>query len=99
MQKSKGATIGIIILMFLYGCFAYSNWVKQNNFIYLYIINPIFWTGLALFLRFNLGQSYEKKKNKKQIIEYCLIGVLVYIITYMISGLFISISSALFVSS
>lgn len=90
MQKSKGATIGIIILMFLYGCFAYSNWVKQNNFIYLYIINPIFWASLALFLRFNLGQSYEKKKNKKQIIEYCMIGVLVYIITYMISGLFIT---------
>ena len=90
MQKSKVATIGIIIMMFLYACFSYSNWVRQNNFVYLYIINPIFWTGLALFLRFSLGKSIEKKKNKKQIIEYCLIGVLVYIITYMVSGLFIT---------
>lgn len=90
MQKSKVATIVIIVMMFLYGCFTYSDWVKQNNFIYLYIINPIFWIGLALFLRFNLGKSFEKKRNKKQIIEYCLIGVLVYIITYMISGLFIT---------
>jgi len=90
MQKSKVATIGIIILMFLYGCFTYSNWVKQNNFIYLYILNPIFWISLAILLRANLGKSFEKKKNIKQIIEYCLIGVLVYIITYMVSGLFIT---------
>ena len=90
MQKSKVATIGIIILMFLYACFTYSNWVKQNNFIYLYILNPIFWISLAILLRANLGKSFEKKKNLKQIIEYCLIGVLVYIITYMVSGLFIT---------
>lgn len=90
MQKSKTMTIGIIILMFLYALFSYSNWVKQNNFIYLYIINPIFWLTLASFLRFSIGKTYEKKKNKKEMIEYCCIGVLVYIITYMISGLFIT---------
>lgn len=90
MQKSKVATIGIILLMFIYMLFSYSNWVKQNNFVYLYIINPIFWLTLATFLRFTIGKTYEKKKNKKEMIEYCCIGVLVYIITYMISGLFIT---------
>ena len=90
MQKSKIATIGIIVLMFIYMLFSYSGWVKQNSFIYLYIVNPIFWLVLAFFLRLAIGQTYEKKKNKKEMIEYCCIGVLVYIITYMISGLFIT---------
>lgn len=90
MQKSKIATIGIILLIFIYMIFSYSNWVKQNNFVYLYIINPIFWVTLATFLRLTIGKTYEKKKNKKEMIEYCCIGVLVYIITYMISGLFIT---------
>lgn len=90
MQKSKIATIGIILLIFFYMLFGYSNLVKQNNFVYLYIINPIFWLLLAVFLRCTIGKTYEKKKNKKEMIEYCCIGVLVYIITYMISGLFIT---------
>lgn len=90
MQKSKIATIGIIILMMLYGFFTYSNWVSQNNFVYLYIINPIFWIGLAFFLQFSIGRTYENRKNRREIIEYCAIGVLIYIITYMVSGLFIT---------
>ena len=90
MQKSKTATIGIIIMMVLYGFFTYSNWTEQNNFIYLYIINPIFWIGLAMFLKFSTGRTFENRKNKREIIEYCAIGVLIYIITYMISGLFIT---------
>ncbi|NLC87631.1 MAG: signal peptidase I [Clostridiaceae bacterium] len=90
MQKSKKATIGIIILMFLYGLFTYSNWVKQNNFIYLYVINPVFWLSLACILKYGFGKTYDKSKNKKEIIQYCSIGVLIYIITYMVSGLFIT---------
>lgn len=90
MQKSKIATIGIIILMMLYAFFTYSNWVSQNNFVYLYIINPIFWIGLAFFLQFSIGRTYENRKNRREIIEYCAIGVLIYIITYMVSGLFIT---------
>lgn len=90
MQKSKIATIGIIVLMFIYMLFSYSEWVRQNSFIYLYIVNPIFWLVLASFLRLAIGKTYEKKRNKKEMIEYCCIGVLVYIITYMISGLFIT---------
>lgn len=90
MQKSKIATIGIIILMMIYGFFTYSNWVSQNNFVYLYIINPIFWIGLAFFLQFSIGRTYENRKNRREIIEYCAIGVLIYIITYMVSGLFIT---------
>jgi len=90
MQKSKVATIGIIIMMVLYGLFTCSKWTEQNNFIYLYIINPIFWIGLAVFLKFSTGRTFENRKNKREIVEYCVIGVLVYIITYMISGLFIT---------
>lgn len=90
MQKSKVATIIIILLMFLYALFSYSDFTRQNNFIYLYIINPIFWIGLALFLKINIGKTYESRKNKKELIEYCAIGVLTYIIIYMLSGLFVT---------
>ena len=67
MQKSKKATIGIIILMFLYGLFTYSNWVKQNNFIYLYVINPVFWLSLACILKYGFGKTYDKSKNKRKL--------------------------------
>lgn len=90
MQKSKVATIIIILLMLLYSLFSYSDFTRQSNFIYLYIINPIFWIGLALFLRFTIGKTYESRKNRKELIEYCAIGVLSYILIYMISGLFVT---------
>lgn len=90
MQKSRTATIVVIIVMMLFGFFNYSNWVKENNFVYLYVVNPIFWIGIAIFLKYAIGKNYEKRDYRKQIIQYCAIGVLVYIITYMISGLFIT---------
>ena len=59
----------------------------------MYIINPIIWIGIAIFLRNALGKSYETKKLKKEIISYSFIAVLAYIITYLISGLFITFGS------
>lgn len=65
MQKSKNATITIIIFIFLYGLLANFNLVININSIYLYFINPIFWITIALFLRCVLGRTYEKKKIKR----------------------------------
>lgn len=90
MQKSKKATIGIIIFIFLYGLLADFKLINNINKLYLYIINPIFWIVIAIFLRFALGRIYEKQKIKKEIIQYSLIAVLTYVIVYLISGLFIS---------
>lgn len=90
MQKSRNATIGLIILILFYALIANFKLVFNINQIYLYIINPLFWIGIAFFLRLILGKSYEKKKIKKEIIQYVLIAVLIYIITYIVSGLFIT---------
>lgn len=90
MQKSKGATITLIIVILFYGLLATFVLSKEINIIYLYIINPIFWIVLALFLRYVLGKNIENKKLGKQIIQYIIIAILVYIITYMVSGLFVT---------
>ena len=93
MQKNKKATIIIISIILVYGLLAEFLLSVKINTIYLYIINPIIWIGIAIFLRNALGKSYETKKLKKEIISYSFIAVLAYIITYLISGLFITFGS------
>lgn len=90
MQKSKNITIAIIILILIYGLLANLKLVFNINVIYLYIINPLFWITLAVFLKIAIGKSYQKSRIKKEVIQYILIAVIVYILTYMISGLFIT---------
>ena len=46
--------------------------------------------SLAVFLKIAIGKSYQKSRIKKEVIQYILIAVIVYILTYMISGLFIT---------
>ena len=90
MQKSKNITIAIIILILIYGLLANLKLVFNINAIYLYIINPLFWIALAVFLKIAIGKSYQKSRIKKEVIQYILIAVIIYILTYMISGLFIT---------
>jgi len=90
MQKSKNATIAIILLILGYGLFATFKLVTKYNIAYLYIINPILWLALAIGLRFILGRNTENKKLRKPIIQYTITASLVYIITYMLSGLFVT---------
>lgn len=90
MQKNKKATIIVILLILVYGLIAEIKLIPNINNIYLYIINPIIWIILVVFLKKVLGKSYEVKKLKDDIISYSLIAVLAYIITYLISGLFIT---------
>ena len=90
MQKSKNMTIVIIILILLFGLLGNIKLVRDINIIYLYIINPIFWIGLSILLHYLLGKNIENKKLKKPIIEYTIIATLVYIIVYMVSGLFVT---------
>ncbi len=90
MQKNKKATIIIISIILVYGLLAEFLLSVKINTIYLYILNPIIWIGLAIFLKNALGKSYEIQKLKKEIISYSFIAVLAYIITYLISGIFIT---------
>lgn len=90
MQKSKNATLALIFLILGYGLLATFYLSSAYNIAYLYIINPIFWILIAGVLRIVLGKSLENRKLKKPIMEYTVIAVLVYIITYMVSGLFVT---------
>ena len=90
MQKNKKATIIIIIFILIYGLLSEFLLRPKINMVYTYLINPIIWIGIAIILKLTLGKSYEVKKLKKEIISYSLIAVLSYIITYLISGLFIT---------
>ena len=90
MQKSKIATIITIILLLAYGLLGTCKLIIDINIPYLYIINPLFWIGVAIFLKIVLPKVYEKKKLKKEIISYIFIAAFSYIIVYIISGLFVT---------
>ena len=90
MQKNKKATIIIVIFLLIYGLLSEFILSIKINAIYTYLLNPIIWIGITILLKVTLGKSFEIKKLKKDIISYSLIAVLVYIITYLISGLFIT---------
>ena len=90
MQKSKNATIIIIMLILLYGLLGSIKFIRSINTIYLYIINPIFWIGLSILLHTLLCKNKENRKLKRTIMTYTLIAILVYIIVYMLSGLFVT---------
>ena len=90
MQKSRNATIAIMIAILLYGILGSIKLVREINIVYLYIINPLFWIILSIALYFLLGKNVENKKLKKPIIEYTIIATLVFIIVYMLSGLFVT---------
>ena len=90
MQKSKNATIFVILLILAYGLLGTCKLVLDINIAYLYIINPLFWIGMAIILNALIPKMYEKKKIKKEIISYIIIGALSYIIIYVISGIVIS---------
>lgn len=89
MQKSKKATLLIILLTFIYGLISTSKLVIDINIPYLYIINPLFWIGIALALKVLIPPIYEKKKLKKEVISYVVIAGFSYIIIYIVSGIFI----------
>ena len=90
MQKSKIANIMIIAIILIYGLLSNIKFVYEINAIYWYIINPLFWLILSAILHFTIGKTYDSRKLKINIIQYTVIAVLVYIITYMLSGLFIT---------
>lgn len=90
MQKSRNATIVIMVGIFLYGLLGALKLEKEIHTWYQYIINPLFWVILAILLHFLFGKTFENKKLKKPIIQYTIIAVLVWIITYMLSGLVVT---------
>lgn len=89
MQKSKIITIIIMCFILIYVFLSQGCLYKLGN-IYTYIINPAFWILTAILLKNFLIPTYHTKKFKKEIIQYVLITVLIYVIVYLISGLFVT---------
>lgn len=89
MRKSKIATLSIIFIIVLYTVLRVIIFSKFGK-VYTYIINPLFWISLAFILYKTLGKTYDNHRFKKQIIQYTLIACLVYIIVYLVSGLFVT---------
>lgn len=87
MQKSKLATIFLVIIILIYG---FLSKIHDINGLYLYVINPLFWGALSIILAISMRKSFENKKLKRNILQYTTVAVLVYIIVYMVSGLFVT---------
>ena len=99
MQKNKIATIIIIMIILAYGLLGTCELVIDFNIPYVYIINPLFWIVMAIFSKYFLAKTYEKKKMKKDIISYVLIASFSFIIIYIISGLFVTFGDNPFVTN
>lgn len=89
MQKSKIITISIILLILIYILFSQC-YLKTFGNTYTFIINPLFFVGISLFLKFFLVPPYSTNKFKKDIIQYVFIAILGYSLVYLLSGLFVT---------
>ena len=90
MQKSLIATYGIIIIIAIYALFSSVYLAQTYNFEYLYIINPLVYIVIGIFLKIAIGKTYNKTKLKKDIQTYSIIATLIYILVYVVSGLFVT---------
>ncbi len=90
MQKSKILTIIVIIVILFYGLLANLKLVNEINTIYLYYINPLFWIVLAVLLKNTINDVYRSLKIKKEIAYCAIICAIIYVMIYMISGLFLT---------
>ena len=90
MQKSKSFTIATIFLILIYGINASVFLVTKVNFIYLYIINPLFYIAVAIVLGILLGKQLNNSKISGKSKEYSIIGALVYIIISLLLGLLVT---------
>ena len=90
MQKSKILTVIVIVVILFYGLLANLKLINEINTIYLYYINPLFWIVLAVLLKNTINDVYRSLKIKKEIIYCTIICALIYVMIYMVSGLFLT---------
>lgn len=90
MQKSKSFTLVTICLILVYGIIASLVLTTKLNFVYLYIINPLFYIVIAIILRILIGKQINNSKITKKSKEYAVIGALAYIIISLLLGLIVT---------
>lgn len=96
MQKSFIVTTIILTSIYIYQIVSQYFFIQAENlFLYRYFLNPIIWLAIAVLLKFILYDNlYINKKLKNSIIQYILIGGLIYVILYLILGLFTGFSKS-----
>lgn len=88
MQKSKIATISLIIIIIIYTAMSLQL-LKAFGRIYTYILNPLYWIIFSLIIIRLLGINFENTIIKKDIIQYTVIAILIYIIVNLLIGIFV----------
>ena len=89
MKQAKIETIIIFFILILY-CVLSNIFFSQLGTIFTMLINPFFWIILAIVLRLYIKRFYLTHKLKKEILDYTLKAVLIYIILYLFFGLFVT---------
>ena len=89
MQNSKVISIVILIIMLAYFLFS-QLYLVNTGWVYVYLLNPLFYVVMALVLKFLVLSPYKTKKHQKPIIQYILITTLAYTILFLLSGLFLT---------
>ena len=89
MQRTKGIVIFVLILICIYSLFSQFYLQKFGNY-YTYIINPIFFIILALILKMILAKLYINNSIKKKVMIYAGITAFIYVLFYLLSGLFVT---------
>lgn len=88
MQKSnKNIYYLIIILIYvILSQMVFGNYGQK----FTDVINPIFWIVSLIIMYIAMPPQIINKGNEKKIVQYTIIGALVYIIVYFLSGLFVT---------
>ncbi|MBP3255494.1 MAG: signal peptidase I [Clostridia bacterium] len=89
MQNSKIISIVILIIMLAYFLFS-QLYLVNTGWVYVYLLNPLFYVVMALVLKFLILSPYKTKKHQKPIIQYIIITTLAYTILFLLSGLFLT---------
>ena len=87
MQKSKKVTIILLIGLVLFFLFCQYILVKLGG-LYFYILKPICFVGVVLIISVLISSQIVIHKRRNDIVQYCLITVLTYMVIYLVSGIF-----------
>lgn len=89
MKRAKIETIVVFTILVLY-CVLSKLFLIKLGTLYNALINPIFWIVFAIVLKLYFKDFYTTHKLRKEILDYTLISVLIYIILYLLFGAFVS---------
>ena len=87
MQKSKKYTIILIIAITLFFLFC-QNFLIKFGLWYTYLICPIVFVGVAAIINELISTQIVIRNNRKDIIQYVVITNLLYILIYLVSGIY-----------